>query len=188
MKNFYCLIILLFFQISLTNAQKLPDFENGWWEWVKGSEISEEKLHKVAPHFPHPKDSNFNAKKYDEAIYVWQKLYCFEYERLINTSELAALNPYYNGYIKIIEMPYFIRPLTSYEKPKKQNTGNSVEDELNYQLDIQAWYFVFHPEEFKKIYGADFRLPKWFNEASYRQQIIKKIEESKNTNSLKSSN
>ena len=168
--------ITLFFSAQ---AQQAGSFEHSWWQWVEGSKISDKRLNEIAPHFPKPEAYNFSHENYDLAIAKWQRLYCFEYEALINAPELVALNPYYTGYQDIVQMPYFIRPLSSYEKPTKKDTGNSFEDELEHELDIQAWYFVFHPDEFYQMYGVRPELPAWFDIDDYRAQIIKKIEESK---------
>ena len=170
--------------LLLSKAQN-EVFEHSLWQWVQGSNISDKRLKTVAPHFPHPQDVNYNMEQYDFAIQKWQKLYCFEYESFVNAPELTALNPYYTGYIDIMEMPYFIRPLSSYDKPLRKNTSDSFEDELGYELDLQAWYFVFQPEQFYRIYKIKPSFPEWFDVDAYRAQIVKKIEETKKQIALK---
>lgn len=173
-------ILTVSFTVFLWAAQAQSEvFEHAMWQWVNGSNISDKRLNEVAPHFPNPATVQYNMEQYDFAIQKWQKLYCFEYEALVNAPELTALNPYYEGYIDIMEMPYFIRPLASYDKPVLKNTGNKFDDELNYELDVQAWYFVFHPDQFYQIYKIKPSFPKWFDVAAYRSQIVKKIEETK---------
>lgn len=179
MKLKFTLLFTVVFLLNNLVAQEEIVFEHSFWQWVNNSTISDKKLNDIAPHFPFPKDVQFDKEQYDFAVLKWQKLYCEEYEELINSEELIALNPYYEEYIDVVQLPYFIRPLSSYEKPERQNTGNEFEDELNYELDLQAWYFVFHPNEFYEIYKIDFEFPEWFDVNHYRQQIIDKIEASK---------
>ncbi|MCB0509205.1 MAG: hypothetical protein H6579_05295 [Chitinophagales bacterium] len=165
--------------LCLGTSYSQEKIEHSYWEWVVGSEISDKRLNEIAPHFPRGDDSQYNSSNYDQAILRWQKLYCFEYEALINAPELTRLNPYYTGYENIVEIPYFIRPLSSYDKPIKKETGNDFEDELDYELDLQAWYFVFAPEEFYHIYRIKPTFPEWFDVQAYKDQIVKKIEETK---------
>lgn len=176
MKIKFILTTLLSIFLFFSNAQ-VGDFEHAMWQWVEGSKISDKRLNEVAPHFPHPSASNYDMKQYDFAVLKWQKLYCFEYEALINAPELTALNPYYEGYVNIIQMPYFIRPLSSFDKPVYKDTGNTFDDQLDYELNLQAWYFVFHPDQFYKIYKIKAAFPEWFDADAYRAQVIKKIEE-----------
>ncbi|MCB0539084.1 MAG: hypothetical protein KDE33_16340 [Bacteroidetes bacterium] len=171
---FLCLFILI-----SGKSQDNVKFENSYWEWVEGSGITDKRLDEVAPHFPKPKDYNFDLKKYEEAIFKWQKLYCFEYEAFVNAPELTKLNPYYKGYQNIIDMPYFIMPLESYEKPLKPEKFSNFEDELDFELKLQAWYFVFSPEEFNHIYRIKPEFPSWFNAEVYRKAIVDKIEATK---------
>lgn len=182
----YRLSILTFFMFVLfmANAQSDGNFEHAMWQWVEGSNISDKRMNEVAPHFPHPKDYAYDMESYDFAILRWQKLYCFEYEALVNAPELTALNPYYTEYQDIIKVPYFIRPLSSFDKPVKKDTGNAFEDELNYELDLQAWYFVFEPDKFQHIYKIDPDFSENFDSEAYRNQIIKKIEETEKQKSL----
>ena len=175
-----CFVFVLF----TINAQNNQQFEHAMWQWVEGSNISDKRMNEVAPHFPHPSDSDYNMESYDLAIYRWQKLYCFEYEALINAPELTALNPYYTEYQDIIKVPYFIRPLSSFDKPVRKDTGNPFEDDLNYELDIQAWYFVFEPDEFQHRYKIDPDFSVDFDAEAYRFQVIKKIEETEKQKSL----
>lgn len=175
-----CFVFVLF----ISKAQNNEVFEHAMWQWVEGSKISDKRMNEVAPHFPNPSDHGYNLESYDQAIFKWQKLFCFEYEALINAPELTALNPYYTEYQDIIQVPYFIRPLTSFDKPVKQNTGNAFEDELNYELDLQAWYFVFEPDQFQHIYKIDPDFSEHFDAEAYRNQIIKKIEETEKQKNL----
>lgn len=170
---------LFVFVILFATSQESVKFENTYWEWVTASNITDKRLDEVAPHFPKPKDYNYNIKKYEEAIFKWQKIYCFEYEAFVNAPELTKLNPYYKEYQDIIQMPYFILPLESYEKPTKPSSFNNVEEELDYELKLQAWYFVFQPEQFYHIYKIKPQFPEWFNAETYRKAITDKIEATK---------
>jgi hypothetical protein len=177
--SFFLLNEILVAQVPVSPISNSEKFESGWWEWIEGSKISEQRLNEIAPHFPKPQSVNFSKELYDKEIYKWQTLYSFEYQDLINAPELTALNPYYQGYEQVIEMPYFIRPVISYQRPLRLNYGNLFEDEINYELDLQAWYFVFQPQKFKEKYTAKYSLPEWFSEENYRKQIIDKIENTK---------
>ena len=172
--------------LFLSNAQTQA-FEHALWQWVEGSNISDKRLNEVAPHFPRPDEVDYSLERYDLLIQKWQKLYCFEYEALMNAPELTALNPYYDGYVDLIQMPYFIRPLSSFDKPELKNTGDAFADELEYELNVQAWYFVFYPEQFYKIYKIKPTFPDWFDPTAYRAQIVKKIEETEKQKSQKNS-
>jgi hypothetical protein len=183
--KFKFILTILFSIFLLVSKAQNEGFEHSMWQWVQGSKISDKRLNTVAPHFPNPKEVNYNMEQYDFAIQRWQKLYCFEYEAFVNAPELTALNPYYTGYVDIMEIPYFIRPLSSYEKPQLKNTGNKFEDELNFELDMQAWYFVFHPDQFYQIYKIKPIFPEWFDVGAYKTQIVKKIEETKKQTALK---
>lgn len=173
----YVLTIVLSFLLSLSQAQDQSSFRNSFWQWVEGANVSDKRMREIAPHFPHPKDVAYDMEQYNFEIVRWQKIYCFEYEALVNAPELTASNPYYDGYQDIIQLPYFIRPLSSFDKPTKKNTGNEFEDQLEYELDMQAWYFVFEPAEFYKIYKIKPTFPSWFDADAYKTQVIKKIEE-----------
>lgn len=175
----YLLSFLLIFLLNVAHSQEPTQLEHSMWEWVVGSEISDKRLNELAPHFPKGTDFGSDAKSYDLAILKWQKLYCFEYENLINAPELTKLNPYYDGYQDIIQMPYFILPLSSYDKPLPPEGNVDFETMLDYELTLQAWYFVFHPDQFYQIYKIKADFPDWFNPDVYRAQIINKIEESK---------
>jgi hypothetical protein len=179
MKTSLLTLFLLGFSINFSIAQQINKFEHSFWEWVQGSKISENKLDEIAPHFPIPSNYEYNVIRYDQAIQKWQKLYCFEYEKLINTPELVKLNPYYDGYIDIIQMPYFILPLESSIKPVKPSSFQNFEEELHYELQLQAWYFVFAPNDFYRIYKIKPEFPSWFDPETYRKNIIKKIEDNK---------
>jgi hypothetical protein len=171
----FCLILLL----NVAHSQENTVLEHSLWEWVVGSEISDKRLNEVAPHFPKGTDFGKDASAYDLAIRKWQKLYCFEYENLINAPELTKLNPYYDGYQDIIQMPYFILPLSSYDKPNAPAASADFETLLDYELKLQAWYFVFQPDDFYHIYRIKPEFPAWFDPNVYRTQIVNKIEESK---------
>lgn len=173
----YVLTILFIFLFTFSNAQDQTRVENSFWQWVNGSDISDKRLNELAPHFPQPKDVAYDTEQYNNEIVRWQKIYCFEYEALINAPELTASNPYYDGYQDVIQLPYFIRPLSSFDKPTKKNTGKEFEDQLEYELDLQAWYFVFEPAEFYKIYKIRPTFPSWFDAEAYKAQVIKKIED-----------
>lgn len=174
MKKIYFFFTLFISITTFSQAQNDVQFEHSYWQWFVGADVSQERLNEFAPHFPHPKDYNFNIDDYNHAILRWQKVFCFEYEAFVNAPELSALNPYYNGYEDIIQLPFFLGSLVSTDKPKKLN----FEDELNYELAVQNWYFVFKPNEFNKIYGQLPELPFWFNADTYRKEIITKIEAS----------
>ena len=178
------LINIFMFILFLSYAQEQNSFEHAIWQWVEGSQISDKQLNQVAPHFPHPQKVGYDKEAYDLEILRWQKLFCFEYEALINAPELVALNPYYTEYQDIIQVPYFIRPLSSFDKPVKKDTGNSFDDQLAYELDLQAWYFVFEPDQFKHIYKIDENFSEHFDADAYRAQIIKKIEETEKQKKL----
>lgn len=177
MKAKYVLATVFIIFATLVTAQDNSTFEHSFWQWVNGSEISDKRMNELAPHFPLPKDVAYDVEQYDYQIVRWQKLFCFEYEALINAPELTALNPYYDGYQDIIQLPYFIRPLSSFEKPEKQDTGNEFDDQLAYELDLQAWYFVFEPSDFYQIYKIKPTFPSWFDAEAYKADIIKKIED-----------
>lgn len=140
--------------------------ENSWIEWVSASKISDRRLNEVAPHFP----INYNVSKedYNEKIIWWKTIYSHEYESLINSPELSALNPYYKGYVDLIHVPYFIGPLKSLEKPVKVNTGNVFNDKLNYELALMNWYFIFEPSQFKEKFGFSPVFSEGFNAEAYR--------------------
>lgn len=175
---------LLLFILLMGYSQEQESFEHSMWQWVEGSKISDKRLNEVAPHFPHPSSVDFNKEAYDLELLRWQKLYCFEYEAFVNAPELVALNPYYTEYQDIIQVPFFIRPLSSFDKPVKKDTGNPFEDQLAYELDLQAWYFVFEPDQFRHIYKIDENFSKDFDADLYRAQVIKKIEETEKQKQL----
>ncbi len=181
MKAKYLLTTFLIALVTLTFAQEETTFEHAFWQWVDGADISDKRLNEVAPHFPIPANHDFDMEKYDVEVQRWQKLYCFEYEALINAPELTALNPYYDGYQDIIKLPYFIRPLSSFDKPV-QKANSNWEEQLEFELDLQAWYFVFAPDEFYKIYKIKPTFPSWFDAQAFKADIIKKIEDTKAEN------
>jgi hypothetical protein len=179
MKTKFILFVCFFFLSNAIQAQNAPVFEHSMWQWYTAANVSEKRMNEIAPHFPKAPDFSYNMEVYDFEIEKWKRLYCFEYEAFINAPEFTKLNPYYTGYIDIVQMPYFIRPLSSSDKPTMKKTGNEKEDKLNYELDLQAWYFVFQPTLFYKIYEIKPQFPAWFDEETYRANIIKKIEASK---------
>lgn len=161
-----------------------PQFTHSFYMWFKASGISDEKRKQLFPHFPLP---NLNANDltkeeqlYESKVATWQRLYPEEYERFLNTPELTALNPYYTGYYKLPYIPRFIGAEIGFEKPQKQNTGNEVMDEYNYQLKLRNWLFVFEPEKFNKQYGKDYKLPDTFDAKAYREGTIKILTDKKN--------
>ena len=176
----YFVFTIFIFVCTLLNAQNSNEFEHSMWEWFSAANVSEARLKEFAPNFPHPKDVNYNLELYNQEIFKWQKVYCFEYEAFINAPELTALNPYYKEYEDIIQLPYFLGPLENNLKPNRANFNPDFEGEVDYALTLQNWYFVFKPNEFKKLYGEMKDLPFWFDEEVYRQSIIKKIEDNKN--------
>lgn len=188
MKTTRLLLLNVFIFILFLSVAQTPDsFEHAMWQWVEGSEISDKRLNEVAPHFPRPEAVDYDMGLYDLEIIRWQKLFCFEYEAIVNAPELVALNPYYDGYEDIIQVPYFIRPLSSFDKPVKKDTGNPFEDQLAYELDMQAWYYVFEPDQFRHIYQMDLDFSEDFDGEAYRAEIIKKIEETEKQKQLNNS-
>ena len=120
---------------------------------------------------------NFEIVKdeFDQEIIWWQTVYSHEYENLVNSEELVALNPYYKGYADIIQMPNFIGTIYSLEKPVKKNTGDKFNDDLKYQLSLMNWYFIFEPTNFKKEFGFNPEFSNDFNVEKYRIDIVSEI-------------
>jgi len=180
MRKKYFITHLLILVFICAYSQDNQRFKHSYWEWFSASEMTDARLDEVAPHFPLPKDYDYNIDKYDQAIFRWQKIFCFEYERFINAPELTALNPYYEGYIDAIQLPYFLGPLESDKKPDSQNFSDDFEGKVDYELALQNWYFVFHPDEYAEKYeDIEDELPFWFDTNTYRQAILKKIEDNK---------
>lgn len=160
-----------------------PAFTHSFYLWYKSSGVTEDKRKQLFPHFPLPNLNNDLEKEeqvYESKVATWQRLYPEEYERFLNTPELTALNPYYTGYYKLPYIPRFIGAEIGFEKPQKQNTGNEVMDEYNYQLKIRNWIFVFEPEKFNKQYGKDYKFPDTFDAKAYREGTIKVLTDKKN--------
>lgn len=157
-------------------------FEHSMYQWYKASAITEEKRKQLFPHFPLPDLRNDFDKElitYIEKIGAWQRLYPEEYERFLNAPDLTALNPYYTGYYKLPYMPGFIGKEIGLEKPQRQNTGNAIVDDYNYQLKLRNWYFVFKPEEFERLYGKDYKFPDSFDAKTYREHTARILNETK---------
>ena len=179
MKKYFTLMIFTLGFSIICFGQETTVFEHSWWQWVEGADVSDKRMNELAPHFPTPEASNFDLELYDQAFYRWQKLYSHEYEALLNSEELIALNPYYTEYLDVIQLPYYIKPLESYDKPKRPEGDLNYQEEVDYELSLQAWYFVFKPAEFYKIYKIKPEFPEWFDADDYRAKIIKKIEDNK---------
>lgn len=158
------------------------EFTHSFYLWYAKSGISEDKKNKLFPHFPLPNLKNdFNKEYdiYDQKVASWQRMYPEEYERFLNTPELTALNPYYNGYFKLPYIPKFIGQDITDTKPVKQKTGNDEMDEYTYQMKLRNWYFVFKPQEFERMFGKDYKFPAEFDQKAYRARVIKLIEDTK---------
>lgn len=161
-------------------------FEHSLYQWYMAAHISTAKKQELFPHFPLPdlkNEYNKELSEYYQRIGTWQRLFPQEYEQFLNTPELTALNPYYNGYYHLPYIPKFIGAKVTTAKPEKQHTGNPIMDDYNYQLQLRNWYFVFKPEQFEKLYGNDYKFPETFDAAAYRSQVIAKLNESKKKNS-----
>lgn len=168
--------------LGIKVADKAAEFHHPMYDWYKASKISEQKKNQLFPHFPLPdlkKEVNAELANYEQRISAWQRLYTEEYQAFINTPELTALNPYYNGYYKLPYIPKFIGVTIGLEKPVKQNTGNEIADDYNYQLALRNWYFVFKPAEFERLYGMDYKFPEDFDAKAYREHVIKVLEDTK---------
>lgn len=168
--------------LGVKTPEKAAEFHHPMYDWYKASKISEQKRNQLFPHFPLPdlkKDVNAELSNYEQRISAWQRLYTEEYQTFLNTPELTALNPYYNGYYKLPYIPKFIGVTIGLEKPVKQNTGNEIKDDYNYQLALRNWYFVFKPAEFERLYGKDFKFPEDFDAKTYREHTIKVLEDTK---------
>jgi len=162
--------------------EQKKEFPHSLYQWYKAANVSEAKRKELFTHFPLPdlkNDPDKELPNYEAKIGAWQRLYSEEYERFLNTPELTALNPYYNGYYKLPYIPKFIGTEIELDKPTKQNTGNSIADDYQYQLRLRNWYFVFKPLEFERLYGDDYKFPADFNQQEYRDYTAKILKEKK---------
>ena len=172
------------YYLGLSNGVKPDVFESSIWEWVHNSNITDARLAELAPHFPKPQLTGNTAedtKTYEYMLDYWVKLYPIEYEKLINSKELVALNPFYEGYIKPVIIPAFLAAPLHETKPFREAYSKSLKGELSYQLSIRAWYFVFEPETFNSLYGSQYEFPEWFNVEKFRADVKRKFELTKNT-------
>lgn len=171
------------YYLGLSDGTKPAVFQNSIWEWVQNSHISDLRLSELAVHFPQPKltgNADTDSKNYEQALDFWMKLYPLEYERLFNAKELTALNPYYDGYYKPVQIPAFVSAPLHETKPYREAYSQTAKGELSYQLSIRVWYFVFEPETFEKLYGNQYTFPEWFNAEKFRAEVKQKIEWTKN--------
>lgn len=168
--------------VGIAETAKTVEFKNSFYQWYKAASISDAKRNELFPHFPLPNlnsDLEKEAIAYDDNVGAWQRLYPQEYETFLNTPELTALNPYYTGYYTLPYIPRFIGQNIGLEKPVKENTGNDVADEFNYQMKLRNWYFVFQPTEFNNLYGKDYKFPADFDAQTYREYTIRILNETK---------
>lgn len=169
--------------VGIAEPAKASEFQNSFYQWYKAANVSDTKRSELFPHFPLPNLNNANleeeATNYDGGIATWQRLYPEEYQTFLNTPELTALNPYYNGYYALNYMPMFIGSDIALDKPVKENTGSEAKDEFKYQLKLRHWYFVFQPTEFNSLYGKDYKFPADFDAQAYRERIVKLLNEIK---------
>lgn len=156
---------------------------SSWWQWYSNSGVSSDTKKKLFPHFPDLDKSlkgDTLGANFDRKVGMWQRLYPKEYIAFLNTPEIKALNPYAPGTIKIEYMPRFIGTGITAQFPVKENTGDVLQDDYNYQLRIRNWYFVYKPEEFEKRYGKDYEFQPTFNADEYRKTVKMLIERQKN--------
>lgn len=175
--------------VGIAQPAKPVEFKNSFYQWYKAANLSADKHAQLFPHFPLPNLNNDLDKEsiaYDEQVGAWQRLYPQEYETFLNTPELTALNPYYTGYYTLPYMPRFIGAWIEFEKPEKENTGNDVADEFDYQMKLRNWYFVFQPEQFTALYGKDYKFPADFDAKGYREYTIKNLNDKKEGKHLNS--
>lgn len=155
---------------------------SSWWQWYTNSGVSDDTRKKLFPHFPEL-DKNLKGDtlgaNFDRKVGIWQRLYPKEYIAFLNTPEIKALNPYAPNQIKLEYMPRFIGASINTQFPVKENTGDVLQDEFNYQLRIRNWYFVFKPEEFERRYGKDYEFQSTFNIEEYRKTVKMLIERQK---------
>lgn len=149
--------------------------KNSWLEWIEASNITDRRLHEVAPNFPIEfKDVDKSA--FEQKITWWKTIYSHEYEALINAPELTSLNPYYKEYVDVVQIPYFIGPIISYEKPLLEDTGDKFNDDLNFQLKLMNWYYLFELDQFKNEFGFFPEFDEHFDEEKYKYNIVTNIE------------
>lgn len=168
--------------LGLVVPEAKKELQHSMYQWYKAANISEAKRKELFPHFPLPNlknDADKELPDYEAKIGAWQRIYPEEYEHFLNAPELTALNPYYAGYYKLPYIPKFIGSEIELDKPTKQNTGNAIADEYQYQLKLRNWYFVFKPLEFDRLYGKDYKFPDSFDTKQYREHIIKISKEAK---------
>lgn len=168
--------------LGLATPQAKPQFKHSIYQWYAAAGITDAKKNELFPHFPLPNlknDLNKELAEYEQKIGAWQRLHPEEYERFLNTPELTALNPYYNGYYKLPYIPRFIGAKIELDKPAKVNTGNAIADDYNYQLKLRNWYFVFKPQEFNRLYGKDYKFPDSFDQQAYRDEVTKLLNDKK---------
>lgn len=171
------------YYLGLNDGKEKRVFGNSIWEWVQASKITDAKINTLAPHFPKPtltENPEADEKKYAAQLDFWINLYPLEYEHLFNSPELTALNPYYRGYYKPVQIPAFVSAPLKETLPLRESFAKTIKGEMNYQLSIRAWYFVFQPQTFEQKFGKDYEFPEWFNKEKFRKDIIKKIEDTKN--------
>ena len=77
-------------------------------------------------------------------------------------------------------MPAFISAPFKETIPNREKYSRSTKGELNYQLALRAWTFVFYPQKFDKLFGRDYELPQNFDTAKFRASVIKKFEDNRN--------
>lgn len=171
------------FYLGLSDGTKPDVFESSIWEWVTNSKITDARLNELAAHFPKPVltgKAKEDTKVYETALDAWIKLYPLEYERLFNAPELTALNPYYTGYFKPVQIPAFLSIPLHETKPVREAYSNTPNGELSYQLSIRAWLFVFEPQTFAALYGNQYSFPEWFSAEKFRADVKQKFEWTKN--------
>jgi hypothetical protein len=171
------------YYLGLSDGTKPDVFQSSIWEWVNKSGITDARLSEIAPNFPKPAltgNAKEDTKVYDTRLEYWIKLYPLEYEHLLNSKELVALNPYYEGYTKPVQIPAFLSAPLHETKPYREAYSNTPKGELSYELSIRAWYFVYEPQTFDQLYGAQYKFPEWFSAEKFRADIKQKVEWTKN--------
>jgi len=168
------------YYLGLPLNENENQYDNSFIQWLKESKISDRRIMELAPHFP---DMNIEKEQFLFQFERWKSLYGHEYENIINSKELVALNPYYKEYIDVSQIPHFIGPLESKDKPMKLDSFKQ-EELLTYELKLMNWYFVFEQENFKKIYGFSPEFPACFDVENYKLALITKIEETEKQRKL----
>lgn len=137
-------------------------FGNSMWQWYIESGISTQRSNELFPHFPHPKSVSSNQSdldNYSAELEKWWDQYPMEYEAFLNAPELTALNPFYTGYHSVnrkgprVAVPKFMMYPVTKEKPIFVDHGCDDTDNNIYALKLQKWYFLYHKDEYLKIYG-----------------------------------